>query len=345
MRLIPWFLAVTIVLIGHSVCAADPAKPATPGKKRPSMFARPKKQTPSEQLAHANSLKGAGRNAEATRQYGALVHSWSSSAEAPVAQLECARLLEKEGDYAAAFDEYEYLILNYPGSFQYSEILDSEFRIANYFMTTRHRFLGVLPGSADLETALSMFEKIVLNGPQWSGTPSAQFNIGWIQEQREAYDLASSAYEVVQQSYPQSKFAADAAFRQGCCLYLIAKERPREERSLQIVRAHFQKFLRTYANHESANEAAAHLAEVTDRLAHMTYDRAVFYDKRGNVQAALIAYKDFANKFPDSAKARAAHERIEQLAGKIDLKAAGAAPAAETGDEPRQQTPRPGGKE
>lgn len=320
MRLIPCFLALTIVLTGYTASAADSAKSAPPEKKRPSMFARPKKQTPAEQLAYADSLRDSGRISEAARHYNALVHTWSDSAEAPAAQLAYARLLEKQGDYSEAFDEYEYLIQRYTGSFQYSDVLESEFRIANCIMTARHKFLGILPGSPRFETALSLFEKIVLNGPQWSGTPQAQFNIGWIHEQLGDYDLAVSAYEVVQQNYPKSKVAGDAAFRQGCCLYLIARDRPHEERSLQVARTYLQKFLRAYPDHGSAADAAGYLAEVVRQLADMAYDRALFYDKGEHLKSALIAYTDFLNKFPDSAKAGTARKRMEELEKKVDRK-------------------------
>lgn len=326
-----------IAILPGAALAADTAKPAAPEKKLPSLFAQPKKKTSADQLAYANSLRDAAKNAEAARQYSALVHKWSFSPEAPTAQLEYARLLEKKGDYAASFEEYEYLIHNYTGSFQYSDVLESEFRIANYIMTTRQKFLGILPGAVGFEPALPLFEKIVLNGPEWSRTPHAQFNIGWIHEQVKSYDLASDAYEMVQQNYPKSKFAADAAFRQGSCLYQISRERPNEERSLQVLRTHLQKILRNYPDHELANEAAAYLDEVSRQLADITYDRALFYDKGTSPKAALIAYTDFVRKFPDSAKAKPARARIEQIETRV-----GRTPASQADDKRRaamQQEP------
>ena len=321
MRTILYCLALAVALTACSSSAADTGKVAPPEKKRPSLFAQPKKQTSSEQFAYANSLKDAGRIREAARQYSALTHKWADAAEAPAAQMEYARLLEKLRDYSAAFEEYEYLVQNYSSGFPFSEVLESEFRIANVIMTTRHRFLGILPGSPGFETALPLFEKIVLNGPRWSGTSQAQFNIGWIHEQLGAYDLAVAAYELVQQNYSKSASATNAAFQQGHCLYLIAKDRPHEERSSQMARTHLQKILRMYPDHESAGVAATYLAEVSHRLANIAYDRAVFYDKTGlHPKAALLAYTDFVNKFPDSAQAEAARKRIDQLASKANPK-------------------------
>ncbi|MEI6807184.1 MAG: tetratricopeptide repeat protein [bacterium] len=348
MRLIYCLLALMATTSTSYVLAADSSKPAAPEKKLPSMFAQPKKKTSADQLAYAASLRDTGKNQEAARQYSALVHKWSSSPEAPTAQLEYARLLEKKGDYADAFEEYEYLIHNYTGSFQYSDILESEFRIANCIMTTRLKFLGILPGSAGYETALPLFEKIVLNGPEWSGTPQAQFNIGWINEQIKSYDLAAAAYEMVQQNYPKSKFAATAAFRQGACLYQISRERPNEERSLQVLRTHLQKILRNYPDHELASEAAAYLDEVSRQLADITYDRALFYDKGASPKAALIAYTDFVRKFPDSAKAKRARIRIEQLetgTGKIPASQPDAKLRAATQQKPRPHAAISGQKE
>ncbi|MEI6969880.1 MAG: tetratricopeptide repeat protein [bacterium] len=316
MRLSPSILALIIAVAATSSPAADAEKPAAPSKvekKQSSMFSRPKKQTPAEQLAYAGSLKNAGKRSEAAKQYNTLVQRWPDSTQASVAQLEYARILEAAGDYAAAFDEYEYLIQYYPGQFQYADVLESEFRIANAIMTSRSKILGILPGSAGYSTALPLFERVVINAPQWSGTPKAQFNIGWIHENLEAYDLAADAYELVQQNYPRSEVAADAAFQQGYCLYVIAKTRPNEERGLLAVRAHFQRFLRSYPDHAAAGDAAGYLNDILQRLTKMAYERAVFYDKGNHAKAAVIAYKDFMNKFPDAPQARIAQLRIEEL--------------------------------
>jgi len=311
--------AASPVLCAEKDFAMDSAKSTMVERKKPSFLHRPKKQSPGEQIEYANSLRDAGRYSDARSQYLALVHTWGNSTQAPIAQLEYARLLEKNRDYLSAFDEYEYLIQNYAGGFSYAEVIESEFRIANCVMTSNSKFLGLISNSAGLEKALPLFEKIVVNGPMWQGTAQAQFNIGWINEQLKIYDLAIAAYETVQQTYPASKLAADAAFLHGRCLFVLARENSREERASQLARAQLQKFIRVYPKHEFVTEASGYMTELINRLAGISYERALFYDKDGKrQQSALIAYMDYLNKFPDSDKADSVRKRIDELQAQVD---------------------------
>ena len=301
-----------------------------PGRKSPSHFHRPAKNTPAEQLAYANALRDGGRPGRAAAQYSLLVRTWHDSSEAPAAQFEYARLMEKAGDYDGAFEEYDYLIRNFFGGFPYNDVLDSQFRIANHVMTSRTRFLWVFPTADNLDRALPMFERIVLNGPHWEKTAQAQFNVGWIHQKDGSYEEAVSAYETCRQNYPGTAFAADAAFGEAHCLYLLALRSAREERGLSAARSSLNRFLADYPDHESAGEAAKFRDDVVSRIAAMTFERAVFYDRR-NLQprSALIAYRDFAAKFPESGKAEIARKRIAELQAQTGAEPDAASPVEE----------------
>ena len=64
---------------------------------------------------------------------------------------------------------------------------------------------------------------------------------------------------------------------------------------------------------------AALLRLKINRLAGISYERALFYDKDGKrQQSALIAYMDYLNKFPDSDKADSVRKRIDELQAQVD---------------------------
>ena len=66
-------------------------------------------------------------------------------------------------------------------------------------------------------------------------------------------------------------------------------------------------FIRSHPANDTVPTAKKELAEVTERLADMHYKRALFYDKNGkHPKAALIAYTDFLNKFPETQAAETA---------------------------------------
>jgi len=287
---------------------------STVEKKTPGRYYTPAKSSPAEQLSYADSLKAKGKNAKAGRLYQSLVHTWHDSEEAPIAQMKFAALMEEKKDYEQAFKEYEYCVRYYSGSISYRDILAAEFRVANAVLGSKPRFLLVFSDDSGPDKALAMFRKIVENGPNWEQAPEAQLIIGRIYEQQEEFADAVREYETLMQNYPNSDEAAEAYYRIGNCLFAIFRKRPRDERSAHRVRAHLQGYLRKYPSGVHGGEVSRRLEVLTGQLAQQAYDRAVFYDKKARkTEAALLAYRDFLNKFPDSAMAESARQRVADL--------------------------------
>jgi TolA-binding protein len=284
-------------------------------KERGLLLNRPSKDTPAAQLAYAADLKAAGRLRSATGEYLALVHEWHGSAEAPAAQLEAATLFLARDRLARAFDEFQYLFNFFAGRFPHEAVLDAQFRIANAILTERHMaFLG-LKGFTDPQAALPMFRQIARNAPFWKHAAEVQYRVGWILEDTGEDIDAVDAYAIVTQRYPESPFAADAAFRRALCLRRVSLSCPRDETQCRAALSAFAAFVRDYPQHGGREQAESLREELSEKLASMYYERAVFYDEIARrPKAAVIAYRDFLQKFPLSARAPAATERIAELA-------------------------------
>jgi len=292
-----------------------------PDRKTPGWFFHcPAMTNATSQFEYANSLLQKGKTKAAMSEYDALVHRWGNAPEAAKAQREYARLLEESGYYKDAFDELQYLITYYGGQFPYDEALDHQFKIANYIMTTpeaRWFFGGVMAP----ERALPLFEKIVENGPTWKRSAEAEFNMGMINEETKDYEAASLAYETVERRYRGGDLARDAAFRRGCCLYLAAKQTPRDEKGYRDALSALVIFVRSYPGDNNIETAQKYIDELKESLAAMYYERADFYDRiEKKPEAAIIAYKDLIRSFPASEKAQRANERIEQLKALLEKK-------------------------
>ena len=321
MRRLFYFLPVVacVFLAFQSALALQETKTTTefkdlPQKKKSSFFHSPAMDSPASQLEYTELLLAEGKIRSAMKQYQALVHQWHNSPEAAIAQRAYAGLLEDRRKYSRAFDEFQYLIDNYAGHFQYEEALEHQFRIAHYLMTTRRGSFLFFPGFDASERALPLFEKIVQNAPGWEKTPQAQFYIGLIHEQAGDFELATKAYEITQYRYPDSPFAAEASFRRAHCLYVSANTNPQDEIRCRTALSTLAGFLKDYPGDNNRNAAQKYLEELKQRLARMYYDRAVFYDRiKNQSRSALIAYSDFVKKFPSSEMAAKAAERIEIL--------------------------------
>ena len=307
--------------------APGPANPPTPTststsvqeKKSPvkrgvHWYRHPSCKTAAEQEALAYSLYEADRLHAAANAYQALVYAWPDSPQAATAQLALAKVQQRRELYAKAFDEYQYLIDHYPGQFDYRNVLDLQFQIANYLMTAKKGKFLFFSGFEAPEQALPMFEKIIQNAPSWDKAPLAQFNIGLIHEQNHEEEEAGAAYEILQNRYPNSEWAAPASFHQALCLQRLSTERPHDENALNAARSALVGFIRNYPDSNQVPEARSLLKDDNTRREHLAFERASFYDHLAKrPAAALQAYEEFLRVFPSSDLAPTARERIEAL--------------------------------
>jgi outer membrane protein assembly factor BamD (BamD/ComL family) len=274
----------------------------------------PNKQTDSDQEKFAYALYQAGRLRRAANAYQALVYAWPDSRKAAPAQLALAKIQQKRGQYEDAFDEYQYLIDNYPGQFNYAEVLEFQFQIASYLMHARTGQFLILPGFQSPERALPLFEKIIRNAPSWGKAPLAQFNIARIHEMNDNLEEAVTAYELLQNRYQSSPWAGQASFREAYSLFRLSDQRKNDENALNAARAALVDFIRSYPASPDVGQAETYLRTLNTRLTTMAFERALFYDRQSRrPEAALLAYEDFLKNFPASEQAATAQQRIEQL--------------------------------
>jgi outer membrane protein assembly factor BamD (BamD/ComL family) len=297
----------------------EESKDKGPKRKTPSLFHRTAQDTPAAQLVYADSLRKAERIRKAMRQYNNLVHAWGSSPEALKAQRSLADLRFERKEYQEAFDEYQYLIDFYPGQFAFDEVIEKQFQLANAIKTRRVARFLIFPGVTDPERAIPMFEKIVANAPSWERSQEALFYVALINEETENWADAVAVYDRILQRYPDSRFAASAAFARARCLYTTATERGRDEFQLNAAMAAFASFIHDHPSDANVKEAQARLDELRDKLTRMYFDRAVFYDKSlKNPTAAIVAYRDLIRTFPMSTS----EERKQAEARVLELEAA-----------------------
>ncbi len=287
-------------------------------RKEPGFFRRPAKDDAEEQMKHADELKARGSLRKAAKAYKAIVHTWHESSLAVSAQMNYAEILLKRGKHRRSFDEFQYMVEHFAGQFDYNAVLDYQFRIANQLMTMKRGKFFIFPGFTSPERALPLLEQIIENAPDWDNTPQAQFNIGLIHEQAEDYEEAVISYEVVRSRYSDSDYAAGAAFRRAHCLNEMSKLLPRDERQCRLALMAVSGFLRNFTGDPNEETAMKYAEQLKSRLADLSYDIAVYYDKTARKpKAAVIAYSDFVRHFPSSIKAVEADRRRAELEREI----------------------------
>jgi len=283
-----------------------------PDRKEPSMWHSPSGATSAEQLALARRYEEAGRISRAINAYDDLVHKWHNAPEAVLSQCSVARLVEADGDYSRAFDEYQYLISYFPGQFDYFAALDRQYRCANLLRTANRRFLGIK--MATTETVRLMYERILLNGPHWEKAPEIALLIGALHEEEKEYSDAALCYERMANLYPGTDKARDGAYRAALCRYGFTHEHPRDEHARHLAITAVVSFLNNFPLDPRCEELKVYQSEITGQEEDASYAQAYFYDNnRSDRQAAIVAYQDFLRRYPNSPHAKTAAARLAKL--------------------------------
>ena len=281
-------------------------------QKKKSFWYSVDAETPAAQMQIAEKKEALGRNRSARKAYEALIREWPTAPEAAQAQYALAQLLERQGKYEKAFDEYQYLITHYAGHCPYQEVLDRQFRIANYLLHNNTSMFGwTLSGS---DTIRERFEQIVRNAPRGAQAPEIMLVIGSIRVSEKELLEAIAVYQ--KGSQPLSADFPSDRRRLSCvkARYELAVKHSYNEPRCREAIAFIKSALVRIPNHPQKVQMTTWLNELTALLIEQNYQQAVFYDtKQRNAEAAKAAYRRFLTEFSDSHYAAQVRERLMQL--------------------------------
>lgn len=287
-----------------------------PEKKEPKWFSfinGPKMGNAAEQFAWANSCAADGSWSKAVRAYDALVREWPLAPEAPKAQKAMAEiLLEKELDFAEAFDAYRYLLDFYSLDCDYSAIAELLYKIAE-LMRQEGKTL-VFFRFANTEDVRRAYESLVIRAPGAAFVPQSMLVIASLREDAGEDAKAVAVYENLRNLHPDSPEAVVALYRE-------AKVRMRllEAHGYNRARvADTARFLRQALRTEVAGDERAQIEVwLGQTLAHQedeAYRAALFYDSRMRTKrSAISAYERFLSDYPTSRHAEDVRRRLEAL--------------------------------
>lgn len=269
-------------------------------------------ETPAAQLQIAEKNEALGRDRAARKAYEALIREWPTAPEAAQAQYALAQLQERQQKFEKAFDEYQYLITHYAGHCPYQEVLDRQFRIANYLLHNNTSMFGWSLSGTD--AIRERFEQIVRNAPRGAQAPEIMLVIGSIRVSEKELQEAIAVYEGLLNRFPQAPQAVTAAYLAAQCRHELAVKHSYNEPRCREAIAFIKAVLARMPTHPQKTQMTAWLNELTALLVEQNYQQAVFYDtKQRNAEAAKAAYRRFLSEFSDSRHAAQVRERLTQL--------------------------------
>lgn len=263
----------------------------------------------------AEQAEQAGKTGKAIKRYKELAQEIPLSTHAAESRYRQAKLLEQEGELLDAFDAYQELLVRHAGTGYYQQALDRQsdmaFRAADGEI--RNNFLG-LKTRLSVEKISGMLTKVATNAPKSRIAARAHFKTGEVYAQRNQTGdsaRAVAAFRRVVENYPDTAEAPEAQFRIGQILLEEARMGNQDQANLERAKEAFQDYLGQFPGHKRNGEARELIASIGSRDVQATYDIAVFYDKKGNLDSARYYYQEVVRKtargeLHDKAKARLA---------------------------------------
>src|SRR5438105_2799370 len=268
----------------------------------------------------AQDAEKKGNFGRAIKAYNQLWRKHPKDTLAPAATYRAAQLLEFERDYIKSASTYRVLVEKYPGSPNFDEAIETQFRIGEMYLSGKKIKLLGIPFGTSMDRAVDIFAAVIRTAPYGKYTARAQFDIGLAREKQGANDAALQAYQAVVDKFPNDPIAADAQYQIGYIWFTASRSGVKDLAATNNARTAFQDFLLRYPNSEKAPQAPANLQQLEHKSTSRAFDVARYYDKQKAYRAAVIYYNEVIRKKPGSAESQKAQKRIDQLRAKLGEK-------------------------
>jgi outer membrane protein assembly factor BamD (BamD/ComL family) len=251
-----------------------------------------------------------------------VVRNWPLSDYAPHGEYLVGRCYEEKTQDEIAFKEYQRLIEKYPKVENYDEVLQRQFIICNRFLAGQwFKLWGYVPAFPSMDKTVTMYEKVVKNGPYSEIAPRAQLNIGAAREKQtrffnndEPYIQAAKAYELAADRYhDRPQYAAEALFKAGLAYDRQAKTAEYDQSTAGQAIDTFKDFMTLYPDDPRVAQGEKIISALKGEQARGSFEIAKFYEHNRSWNGALIYYNEVLLRDPNSPYAGEAKQRIEAL--------------------------------
>ncbi len=161
--------------------------------------------------------------------------------------------------------------------------------------------------SRDYYKAALLFQDLI---PIYRGRPEAQdmqFAFAYCHYHEKDFTLASHYFKTYFDTYRRSERAEEALYRSAEALCFNAPDPHLDQQSTKDAIQALQGFINLFPQSEYMQRAVSLLNEQQKKLEQKAFDAAKLYEKVGMYAAAIIAFENFENDYPDSELRPEAH--------------------------------------
>ncbi len=145
-----------------------------------------------------------------------------------------------------------------------------------------------------------LFEEVL---PLIQGAPEAEkgtFYHAYCKYYLGDYILSRYQFQKFYETYARSQYAEEAMYMHAVSLYADSPHFNLDQSNTIEAVAALQNFINTYPASKYAEESSKLITELRVKMEKKAFEAAILYARTGNHKAALVAFNNFQNGFPDS---------------------------------------------
>lgn len=137
----------------------------------------------------------------------------------------------------------------------------------------------------------------------YRGTKNAErayYYFAYCKYQLGEYSIAAYHFNDFVSQFPNSPRADECQFMHAYCYYKLSNPSYLSQDETYRAIEYLQFFINTHPNSEKVTECTEYINELREKLALKAFKNAELYYKTGYHKAAVVAFRNFINDFPDS---------------------------------------------
>lgn len=168
----------------------------------------------------------------------------------------------------------------------------------------------------DLGRAIMLLDIFVQQHVGDPRAPEARVKLGRAHMTRKEYLTAATHFQRLVNDFPTSPLQREARF--GICdaYFRLSPKAPLDQEYTQSSILHCESVAQNYSGTEEGTRAAAHVADLYNKLARKTYETGMFYFRRKAYDSAVVYFNEVVDLYPQTSFAPTA---LGQLVDTYDL--------------------------
>jgi outer membrane assembly lipoprotein YfiO len=272
------------------------------------------KDTPKTQLAYALGFFQAKEYKKAADELQKLLKNYPRAREAADAQYYLGRVNMEQGQFMAAFKNYQIVIEKYPFSERSGEVVKRQYDIAMDIMEgkqKRNTFVKTVVGG-DYDV-VEILRAVIKNAPYGEYAAPAQYKIGLFLLEKQMYPEARDEFEKTMNDYPDSEWAKAAKFQIALSDSKRSSKAQYDQKVTTSALNEFKDFVKQFPEAGLSQKAQSHMDALRSKEAENMYVIAQFYEKQKQYDSAKIYYNTIVDKYSNTLWSPKALESLRRL--------------------------------